>query len=111
MRPTSLTRRIFAKTRAPRVRPPENLIKMHDSLEARSQLAAEKCVSLTDRLAMSLHAVSVRRGGTWALREISWRLRPGEPWALLGDNGAAKTHLANLLTGDVWPTPGGAAPP
>src|ERR1700738_1322295 len=35
--------------RAPRVRPPtyrKNLIKMDDSLEARSRLAAEKCVSL-----------------------------------------------------------------
>jgi molybdate transport system ATP-binding protein len=65
---------------------------------------------MTDRLAISLHAVSVRRGGTWALRDISWRLRPGERWALLGDNGAGKTQLLKLLSGDVWPTPGGAAP-
>jgi molybdate transport system ATP-binding protein len=66
---------------------------------------------MTDRLAMSLHAVSVRRGGTWALRDISWRLRPGERWALLGDNGAGKTQLLKLLSGDVWPTPGGSAAP
>jgi molybdate transport system ATP-binding protein len=66
---------------------------------------------MTDRLAISLHAVSVRRGGTWALRDISWRLRPGDRWALLGDNGAGKTQLLKLLSGDVWPTPGGAAAP
>jgi iron complex transport system ATP-binding protein len=66
---------------------------------------------MTDRLAMSLHAVSVRRGATWVLRDISWRLRPGERWALLGDNGAGKTQLLKLLSGDVWPTPAGSAAP
>ncbi|MGH9564054.1 MAG: ATP-binding cassette domain-containing protein, partial [Terracidiphilus sp.] len=55
---------------------------------------------------MLLHAVSVRRGAKWVLRGISWRLRPGERWALLGDNGAGKTQLLKLLNGDVWPTPG-----
>jgi molybdate transport system ATP-binding protein len=62
---------------------------------------------MTGRLAMLLHAVSVRRGDKWVLRDISWRLRPGERWALLGDNGAGKTQLLKLLSGDVWPTPGG----
>src|SRR5580693_5174723 len=66
---------------------------------------------MTSRLAMSLHAVSVRRGGKWVLRQISWRLRPGERWALLGDNGAGKTQLLKLLSGDVWPTPGGPRAP
>jgi molybdate transport system ATP-binding protein len=57
------------------------------------------------RLEMQLHAVSVRRGNSWALRGVTWRLRPGERWALLGDNGAGKTQLLKLLAGDVWPTP------
>jgi molybdate transport system ATP-binding protein len=57
------------------------------------------------RLEMLLHAVSVRRGGQWVLRDISWRLCPGERWALLGDNGAGKTQLLKTLSGDVWPTP------
>jgi molybdate transport system ATP-binding protein len=60
---------------------------------------------MKDRLAMRLHAVSVRRGGKWVLRGVSWHLRPGERWALLGDNGAGKTQLLKLLSGDVWPTP------
>jgi molybdate transport system ATP-binding protein len=62
---------------------------------------------MTDRLAMWLHGVSVRRGDKWVLRGISWRLRPAERWALLGENGAGKTQLLKLLSGDVWPTPGG----
>ncbi len=63
---------------------------------------------MTERLAMLLHAISVRRGDRWVLRDISWTLRPGERWALVGDNGAGKTQLLKLLSGDVWPTPGGA---
>ena len=66
---------------------------------------------MVDRLAVLLHAVSVRRGGKWILRNISWRLRRGERWLLLGDNGAGKTQLLKLLSGDVWPTPVGPAAP
>jgi molybdate transport system ATP-binding protein len=62
---------------------------------------------MTERLSMLLHAVSVRRGDKWVLRGICWGLQPGERWALLGDNGAGKTQLLKLLSGDVWPTPGG----
>jgi molybdate transport system ATP-binding protein len=47
----------------------------------------------------------VRRGGKWVLRGITWQLRPGERWALLGENGAGKTQLLKLLGGDIWPTP------
>jgi molybdate transport system ATP-binding protein len=64
---------------------------------------------MTDRLEILLHAVSVRRGDKWALRDVSWRLRPGERWALVGDNGAGKTQLLKCLSGDVWPTAGRAA--
>jgi molybdate transport system ATP-binding protein len=62
------------------------------------------------RLAISLHAVSVRRGAKWVLNDITWRLRPGERWALLGENGAGKTQLLKLLSGEVWPTPTGLQP-
>jgi len=60
---------------------------------------------MTSRLAVSLRSLSVRRGNRWVLRDISWQLRSGERWALLGHNGAGKTQLLKLLSGDVWPTP------
>jgi molybdate transport system ATP-binding protein len=60
---------------------------------------------MTNRLAVSLRSLSVRRGNRWVLRDISWQLRPGERWALLGHNGAGKTQLLKLLSGAVWPTP------
>jgi molybdate transport system ATP-binding protein len=60
---------------------------------------------MSGKLGLSLRAVSVRRGGKWILRNISWQLKPGERWALIGSNGAGKTQLLKLLSGDVWPTP------
>jgi molybdate transport system ATP-binding protein len=60
---------------------------------------------MTSRLAVELHGAGVRRGDKWVLRDIHWRLQPGERWALVGDNGAGKTQLLKLLSGDVWPTP------
>jgi molybdate transport system ATP-binding protein len=57
------------------------------------------------RLAVSLRSAGVRRGDQWVLRGITWNLRPGGRWALLGENGAGKTQLLKLLSGDVWPTP------
>jgi molybdate transport system ATP-binding protein len=62
---------------------------------------------MTDRLGMTLHAVSVRRGDKWVLRDLNLAFEPGERWALIGDNGAGKTQLLKLLAGDVWPTPTG----
>jgi molybdate transport system ATP-binding protein len=60
---------------------------------------------MSPRLAVSLRAASVRRGGKWVLRDITLRLMPGERWALLGENGAGKTQLLKLVSGDIWPTP------
>ena len=56
------------------------------------------------RLAVALRAASVRRADQWVLRGITWNLKPGERWALLGENGAGKTQLLKLLSGDIWPT-------
>jgi molybdate transport system ATP-binding protein len=60
------------------------------------------------RLAVTLCGAGVRRSGKWVLRGVTWNLRPGERWALLGENGAGKTQLLKLLSGDIWPTPTGA---
>lgn len=42
-----------------------------------------------------------------ALEDISFTLRRGERWALIGANGSGKTMLLKLLRGDMWPTPTG----
>jgi molybdate transport system ATP-binding protein len=54
-------------------------------------------------LGIELSRIDLDRGGRRVLREVSWRIRPGERWGLLGHNGAGKTQLLKLIAGDVWP--------
>jgi molybdate transport system ATP-binding protein len=58
-------------------------------------------------LGIALHAVGVRRGRKWVLRDITLDLARGGRWALIGENGAGKTQLLKLIAGDLWPTPTG----
>ena len=61
--------------------------------------AAEKYVIRAE----DLH---LRRGRDHLIKGVSWLVRPGEHWALLGVNGAGKTLLLRMLTGYIWPTDG-----
>jgi len=54
-------------------------------------------------LGVELVHANVRRGGRRVLRDLSWRIRPGERWVLAGGNGAGKTQLLKLIAGSVWP--------
>ena len=41
------------------------------------------------------------------LRDVNWRVAPGQRWLLVGGNGAGKTQLLKLVAGNVWPKPTG----
>ncbi len=60
------------------------------------------------RFAIELDRVSFRYPGqdTWAVRELSLSLAPGEKLALVGENGAGKSTLIKLLLGLYAPTEG-----
>jgi len=58
-------------------------------------------------ISVELQQVALSLDGRAVLRDIDWRIRPGERWALTGHNGAGKTQLLKLLAGDVWPAAGG----
>jgi molybdate transport system ATP-binding protein len=45
------------------------------------------------------HATAVRPGGDVVFRDLSWTLRAGETWAVVGPVGSGKTSLAELLLG------------
>ncbi len=40
------------------------------------------------------------------LNGVSWSVRKGEHWSLLGLNGSGKTTLLNVINGYIWPTSG-----
>ena len=48
----------------------------------------------------------VERGRTRILRGISWRVKRGQHWVILGANGSGKTSLLSALTGYLMPTAG-----
>jgi molybdate transport system ATP-binding protein len=49
---------------------------------------------------VEMRGVNVTHGGKPILRDISWTVRAGERWALLGPNGSGKTTLLSLICGD-----------
>ena len=56
-------------------------------------------------LEVELSHVDLVRGRRCVLRDLRWRIRPGQRWVLQGANGAGKTQLLKLIAGDVWPQP------
>jgi iron complex transport system ATP-binding protein len=56
--------------------------------------------------AVQLEGVAVVRDGNALLDDISWTVRTGERWALLGPNGSGKTTLLRVAGSALWPTRG-----
>jgi iron complex transport system ATP-binding protein len=59
---------------------------------------------MSDVLAMA--GVSVVRGDTVILDDVSWEVEEGQRWVVLGPNGAGKTTLLQLAAGRMHPTTG-----
>jgi ABC-2 type transport system ATP-binding protein len=55
---------------------------------------------------LSVKNIGKRYGDRWALRDVSFELKPGQFCALLGPNGAGKSTLFQLLTGMFRPDQG-----
>jgi iron complex transport system ATP-binding protein len=54
----------------------------------------------------ALTDVTVTRGEATLLRDVSWTIRAGERWVVLGANGAGKTTLLQVAAGTIRPTAG-----
>ena len=59
---------------------------------------------MSDVLAMA--GVSVVRGDTVILDDVSWEVEEGQRWVVLGPNGAGKTTLLQLAAARIHPTTG-----
>jgi len=55
---------------------------------------------------LELAEVTVRRGQSTLLDRVSWVVREGERWVLLGANGAGKTTLMQIAGAQLHPTSG-----
>jgi len=55
---------------------------------------------------LAVSGLSIKRGNTTILRDLSWRIQTGEHWVVLGANGCGKTSLLSALTGYLMPTAG-----
>ncbi|WP_053959145.1 ABC transporter ATP-binding protein [Sulfobacillus thermosulfidooxidans] len=55
---------------------------------------------------IELDHINFSRNGQNILQDISWRVEPGQNWALIGANGSGKTTLLNIITGYLWPSSG-----
>lgn len=82
-----------------------------------AQIPQERSASLSyDGTTVASHPSQVDRAGQAqakgqdegkeVLREVTWRIAPGERTAIMGANGAGKSTLLGLMTGTISPTSG-----
>ncbi|MDE3244947.1 MAG: ABC transporter ATP-binding protein [Acidobacteriota bacterium] len=55
---------------------------------------------------LELESISLRRAEHWHLRGISFKVQAGEAWGIVGESGAGKTTLVNVILGLLDPTEG-----
>jgi len=55
---------------------------------------------------VGVSGVSLWRGRKMILRDITWRIDPGQHWAVLGRNRAGKTTMLNVVSGYLWASEG-----
>ncbi|MCF4006796.1 ATP-binding cassette domain-containing protein [Corynebacterium uropygiale] len=63
-------------------------------------------VSRLGKEVVNLEGAGVCYGETEVLRDITWRIAPGERTGILGANGAGKSTLLRLIAGEIEPTSG-----
>jgi len=57
---------------------------------------------------VDLRHITLFRGDTVILNDVSWRIERGEHWTLLGPNGSGKTTLLNIVSAYLHPSRGEA---
>ncbi|MGM0216887.1 ABC transporter ATP-binding protein [Enterococcus sp. AZ109] len=55
---------------------------------------------------LTFEDISLIRQKKVLLDTINWQIEEGEDWALLGLNGAGKTLLLQMISGNMWPSKG-----
>ncbi len=63
-------------------------------------LRTERTTPANGEILVAMRDVVVRYGGLTVLDGLSWTVRRGERWAIVGPNGSGKTTLMSLITAD-----------
>jgi iron complex transport system ATP-binding protein len=69
-------------------------------------MPGEMSVPRVVRPILSVRHLTMNRGSTRILDDLSWEIRRGERWVILGANGSGKTSLLAVLTGYLNATAG-----
>lgn len=98
--------------------PPARTSKPKFRIDAANQLIADVppprdqvqlsrlAVARLGKQVIDLLDVSVSFGNNEVLRDVEWRIAPGERTAILGANGAGKSTLLGLIAGSIEPSAG-----
>jgi len=96
-----------ARTSKPQFRIDAATALIADEPPPRNRLALEQlAVTRLGKDVLDLEGVTIERGGRRLLRDVTWRLGPGDRVALVGVNGSGKTTLLKLLGGELAPSAG-----
>ena len=96
-----------ARTSKPKFRIDAANALIEDEPPPRDKIALERFA--TQRLGkdvVDLEHVDLVRGERTLLKRATWRLGPGDRVGIVGVNGAGKTSLLNLVSGDLQPSAG-----
>jgi len=55
---------------------------------------------------LEITEVSLIRQGKNILNNVSWQIKKGEHWIIIGANGSGKTTLMRIVAGTLWPSKG-----
>ena len=96
-----------ARTAKPKFRIDAANVLIEDVPEIRDKVSLQSlAVSRLGKDVVDLLDAGVSYGGRDVLKDIEWRIAPGERTGILGVNGAGKSTLLGLVAGTVAPTSG-----
>ncbi len=96
-----------ARTSKPRFRIDAANLLIEDVPPIRNPIELQRlAVARLGKDVVDLEGVGMRFGEHEVLREVTWRIGPGERTGILGANGAGKSTLLGLISGTLEPTSG-----